>query len=1173
MGFLTLQQQQLPDWQQGGTSATLRIFSSAQFYESTTGLLVPVGIQNNLQSCYQSIPCTVSGTVVTIPEVTLATTVDSTVPQALYTALLYNAQNGAPYQLLSNFFVDVNYLQVPATNALYVVSGSTAGIYTVRGTNSGKSYYNVLDSATSTTLGVIKWTGSAWIITNTSGTTLYTSSETVATPDLVVTWTLSSGVAPLPVFTTVLTTTWEQLTLSNQASATVAPPYAFASPYWDVQQTRQAIYDAVGSGNPVPFASAIVAGKTQLDVAPDLPQVPIAVGINSPKVIRVLTDYGNSLASAITAIGATPTLLYVTANSTLSTSVTVPATLTLAFQNGAVITKSGSGAITFQGLGLDDAESVVPVFASFLSGNITWSGSVYPPRISCNLWSNVWSQRVINATNAMVGKQCTLVAYPGTSTISPMRIKAGHSLHLTRGTYVDGLDSVDVNRFILEDNTCFYGDGMGQTIWSLNANQRNNRLIVASGVAANPFEGYNENIEVRDVAFIGDPTTPFYDNGAVTVFLGNCKNGHIRNCYFKDLKAYGAYVGGFSSAGYYAQDCTIVDNVFDNVQGQNAGSINCKNVTVARNIFSNIQKGGSNTSNITVIDFEPNYSTDIIQNVNITDNLFDGTAATQVYNLIICQTATSNVGVDGGIIANNSIYTGGNTFLANGIEVVGGVNYLISGNYIEYATQSGLVLSLCDLCFVKGNVFRFCGSGGTNGVILSSVANSFIDGNSYFNLNESNGATSYGGCVELEVSGSQVNTSGVNFTLITPGARLFPLMAYKSVIINGVGYQIATVTSATTGTLGSSAGVQSNVAMTFNLSSNSYTNNTCQGYALLGTSQVYSANDREIGSFIAPAQIAVDKNNYTPCTGPIYRLDLSSDATRNITGLTWDASPQNILAQNGERHWLVNVGAHNIVLKHQSASSSAANRFYCNTGADITLAPNESAHIEYNTSSYWFTVKDLGTTIDNVTLNSPTLVTPALGTPASGTLTSCTGLPISTGVSGMGTGVGTFLATPSSANLASALTDETGSGAAVFANTPTLVTPVIGAATGTSLTATGLIKSSSATAGIGYATGAGGAVTQGTSRTTGVTLNTITGDITLFSAAGSATPFSFVVTNSAVAATDTIIVNQKSGTDLYTTQVVSAVGAGSFKLTLANASGTTTEQPVFHFSVIKGVSA
>lgn len=73
-----------------------------------------------------------------------------------------------------------------------------------------------------------------------------------------------------------------------------------------------------------------------------------------------------------------------------------------------------------------------------------------------------------------------------------------------------------------------------------------------------------------------------------------------------------------------------------------------------------------------------------------------------------------------------------------------------------------------------------------------------------------------------------------------------------------------------------------------------------------------------------------------------------------------------------------------------------------------------------------------------------TLVTPNIGTPTAGVLTNCTGLPIATGVSGLGTGIATFLATPSSANLKSAVTDETGSGALVFATSPTLVTPVLG---------------------------------------------------------------------------------------------------------------------------------
>lgn len=129
------------------------------------------------------------------------------------------------------------------------------------------------------------------------------------------------------------------------------------------------------------------------------------------------------------------------------------------------------------------------------------------------------------------------------------------------------------------------------------------------------------------------------------------------------------------------------------------------------------------------------------------------------------------------------------------------------------------------------------------------------------------------------------------------------------------------------------------------------------------------------------------------------------------------------------------------------------------------------------------------------------------------------------------------------------------------------------AATGTMpiLNATGELLVSTA-AGLGYGTGAGGAVTQLTSRTTGVTLSKPTGAITMFSAAGTTTAATFVVTNTLVAATDTIVVCQKSGTNLYDL-MVTTVAAGSFQITFRTTGGIAIDAPVINFAIVRGVAA
>jgi hypothetical protein len=118
----------------------------------------------------------------------------------------------------------------------------------------------------------------------------------------------------------------------------------------------------------------------------------------------------------------------------------------------------------------------------------------------------------------------------------------------------------------------------------------------------------------------------------------------------------------------------------------------------------------------------------------------------------------------------------------------------------------------------------------------------------------------------------------------------------------------------------------------------------------------------------------------------------------------------------------------------------------------------------------------------------------------------------------------------------------------------------------------GTVTTNGPTAGLGYAAGAGGAITQITSRTTGVTLNKVAGAITLFTAAGSATATSFTVTNSAVAATDTIVLSVKSGTNKYLC-FVTAVAAGSFEITFYTTGGTSSDAPVINFAVLKAVAS
>ena len=170
-------------------------------------------------------------------------------------------------------------------------------------------------------------------------------------------------------------------------------------------------------------------------------------------------------------------------------------------------------------------------------------------------------------------------------------------------------------------------------------------------------------------------------------------------------------------------------------------------------------------------------------------------------------------------------------------------------------------------------------------------------------------------------------------------------------------------------------------------------------------------------------------------------------------------------------------------------------------------------------------------TVTNL-FTSSSFVTPALGTVASGVISACTSTSM------------------------------------------VLITPVIGAATGTSLSTTGNQVISS-TGKHGYATGAGGTVTQATSKATGVTLSKSTGQITLDAASlASGTTVSFTLTNTVIEAGDILIMNHISAGTAGSYLLNAQSAAGTVSINVRNITGgSLSEAIVIAFAVIKAVTA
>jgi parallel beta-helix repeat protein len=338
----------------------------------------------------------------------------------------------------------------------------------------------------------------------------------------------------------------------------------------------------------------------------------------------------------------------------------------------------------------------------------------------------------INAADRDLGAATGDIVVRNGGTISTqVIISSGHTLRFEPGTYTLATELLWEGAILLKSRTSVVGSGWNTIIVEPS---RTGWIVFQSYEDARSqpvHSGTDSNISISALQIKG--ANPAVEGSArQTVNFGNCHNCNVSRVWFNGTGVIGVAAGGASLTGNFADTVRIDNNLFTRVAGQEAAVVNARNVVIDKNTFKDSGRNNG-LQGVTAIDVEPNVPTDVVQQIEITNNLIDSRGSGFLHgNGIVIQNGAgvrafgpvlvkANTVIGGDLVPNTSGNIGAGIYVAANTRDVSVVN-----NTIQRVAHSGIRLENSTRNYVAGNKLISTGTGGINAFEVINTTDSQI---------------------------------------------------------------------------------------------------------------------------------------------------------------------------------------------------------------------------------------------------------------------------------------------------------------------------------------------------------------------------------------------------------------------------------------------------------------